>query len=202
VRTPSEDQPPAYVDRKALVVVGSLVVAVLVLVGLSLRRPEVLEYSPTAVGGVEASGPGPHQLTVDASDPKSWRYVDLARGTVVASPAEGWDVAFRRFEVRLNGGAGSSGRAGALDLGPVALDSVTTVPDEGYQAMEANGRDTTLAVLQDWYSYSYTTHLLRPRDQTFAVRTATGRRTALRFVSYYCPGAQPGCVTVRYRFVD
>ena len=68
--------------------------------------------------------------------------------------------------------------------------------------MRAQGRDTTLAVVEDWYSYSFTTHVLRPRDRTFAIRTAAGRHAALRFLSYYCPGAQPGCVTVRYRFVD
>ena len=64
------------------------------------------------------------------------------------------------------------------------------------------GRDTTLAVLEDWYSYSYTTHVLRPRDRTFALRTRDGRHAALRFLSYYCPGAQPGCVTLRFRFLD
>jgi hypothetical protein len=189
-------------SRGALVAIGVMVVVVLVLVGLSLRRPELPEFTPTALGEEAPSGPGPRQLTVDSSDPESWRYVSLARGTVVEDPAPGWDLAFRRFEVRVNGGPGFAGRGGALDLGPVALDSVTSLPKEGYQAMEVAGRDTTLAVLEDWYSYSYTTHVLRPRDRTFALRTADGRHAALRFLSYYCPGAQPGCVTVRYRFVD
>jgi hypothetical protein len=89
---------------------------------------------------------------------------------------------------------------GGSGVSAVALDSVTSVPTEGYRGMEAVGRDTTLAVLNDWYSY--TTHVLRPRDQTFALRTAAGRRAAVRFLSYYCPGAQPGCVTLRYRFID
>ena len=139
---------------------------------------------------------------MDASDPESWRYVDLTRRAVVADPRSGWDVAFRRFEVKVNGGPGFTGRGGALDLGPVALDSVAIVPEDGYEGMKVAGRDTTLALLDDWYSYSYTTHVLRPRDRTFAIRTASGRHAALRFLSYYCPGAQPGCVTVRYRFVD
>jgi hypothetical protein len=45
-------------------------------------------------------------------------------------------------------------------------------------------------------------HVLRPEPRTFAVRTAAGRHAALEFVSYYCPGAQPGCVTMRYRFLE
>jgi hypothetical protein len=190
------------VPRTAAVLIGALVVVVLVLVGISLRRPELPEFPPTAVVREAPGGPGPHLLTVDSSDPESWRYVDLARGTVVEHPASGWDLAFRRFEVRVNGGPGFTGQAGAIDLGDVALDSVTSLPVEGYRGMEVAGRDTTLAVLEDWYTYSYTTHVLRPRERTFALRTASGRRAALRFLSYYCPGAQPGCVTVRYRFLD
>jgi hypothetical protein len=201
-RTPPEARLPARVDRKGVVIVAALVAVVLALVGLSLRSPELPEYPPTPVGGDPPLGAGPHLLTVDASDPESWRYVDLARGTVVEDPAVGWDLAFRRFEVRVNGGAGAAGRAGVIDLGAVAFDSVTMVPADGYAGMEAQGRDTTLAVAADWYSYSYTTHVLRPRDRTFAIRTAVGRRAALRFSSYYCPGARPGCVTIRYRFID
>ncbi|MSR36336.1 MAG: hypothetical protein EXR95_06795 [Gemmatimonadetes bacterium] len=190
------------IPRAAIAAVGALVVAVLVLVGMSLRRPELPVYAATPIGGERPAGAGPHLLTVDASDPELWRHVDLARGTVVDDPSAPWDLAFRRFEVRVNGGAGALGQAGVLDLGPVALDSLASVPAEGYRGMEVAGRDTTLAALEHWYAYSYTTHVLRPLDQTFAFRTAYGRLAALRFVSYYCPGAQPGCVTLRYRFFD
>ena len=190
--------------RAALVGVGVLALAALVLVVLSLRRPELPEYAPTPTDGAVADsvGPGAHLLTVDASSPESWRYADLARGTVVDDPSTGWDLAFRRFEVRVNGGAGSNGMGGAVDLGDVPLDSVSSLPVDGYRGMEASGRDTTNAVLDHWYTYSYTTHVLTPKDRTLAVRTRDGRKVALRFMSYYCPGAEPGCVTVRYRFVE
>ena len=174
----------------------------LVLVALSLRQPELPEFAPSAIGGEPPAGPGPHLLTIDASDPERWHYIDLARGTLVPNPAAGWDLAFRRFEVRVNGGAGFAGGAGVRALGAIPLDSVASVPADGYEAMRAEGRDTTLAVLEDWYSYSYTTHVLRPRDRTYALRTASGRPAALRFESYYCPNAQPGCVTLRYRLLD
>ncbi len=182
---------------------GVLVALVLTLVGLSLRRPELPEFAPTPVEASPAPlGPGEHLLTIDATDENDWRYVDLARGTVVNDASAGWDIAFRRFEVRVNGGAGYAGQGGAVDLGPIALDSVVTLPSTGYQGMEAHGRDTTNAVFDHWYAYSYTTHVLTPKDRTLAVRTHDGRGAALRFVSYYCTGAEPGCVTVRYRFID
>jgi hypothetical protein len=190
------------------VAISALVVVTIVLVGLSIRRPELPVFAPSPI---LAAGEAPDSLaageartlTVDSSDPERWRYVDLARGTVVETPGPtDWDLAFRRFEVRVNGGAGSGAGAGVIDLGEVPLDTVRTVPESGYVGMTASGRDTTHALLDGWYSYSFTTHVLRPEPRTFAVRTATGRHAALEFVSYYCPGAQPGCVTMRYRFLE
>ena len=55
-------------------------------------------------------------------------------------------------------------------------------------------------ILDEWYTYSFTSHVLRPKDQTLGIRTAKGQHVALRFLSYYCTGAQPGCVTIRYAF--
>ena len=200
--TQPEPLPPP-IPRAAKVAIGGLTALVVVLVGLTLRAREVPVFGPTAIGGAAPVGAGPHQVTVDASNPERWTHLSLARGSVVAAPGPlDWDLAFRRFEVRVNGGAGERGQGGALDLGAVALDSVTAAPETGYVGMEAAGRDTTETLLNDWYGYSYTSHLLEPRDRTYALRTADGRRVALRFLSYYCPGAQPGCVTLRYRFLD
>lgn len=194
-------------SRGALLGIGALVVAAVVLVALSVRRPELPVYAPSpilAAGAADSTPPGTTRLlTIDASDPERWRHVDLARGTLVENPgARGWDLAFRRFEVRVNGGAGAGADVGVADLGELPLDSVRALPTEGYAGMQAEGRDTTQALLDDWYSYSFTSHVLRPKARTYAVRTVDGRRAALAFVSYYCPGAQPGCVTLRYRFLD
>src|SRR5688500_2326427 len=52
--------PDQGIPRRVLLIVGALVVVALVLVGLSLRRPELAEFSPTAVDSAEPSGPGPH----------------------------------------------------------------------------------------------------------------------------------------------
>ena len=193
---------------RAQISIAALVLAAIALVVLSLRRPELPEFPPNPILNAnadrEARNAGEaHLLTVDASDPEIWRYVDLERGTVVEAPGpDGWDLAFRRFEVRVNGGAGREAGAGVLALGDVTFDSVRSVPASGYVGMSARGRDTTHALLDDWYSYSFTSHVLRPTPRVFAVRTAQGRHAALEFVSYYCPGARPGCVSVRYRFVD
>ena len=196
-------------SRGARVGIGALVAAAVVLVGLSLRRPELPEFAPSPVLGPDAPMDSEllageeRRLTVDASDPARWRHVDLERGSVVDSPdPETWDLAFRRFEVRVNGGAGQRGGGGVAELGEVPLDSVAAPPATDYVGMTASGRDTTHVLLEGWYSYSFTTHVLRPRPRTFAIRTTEGRHAAIEFVSYYCPGARPGCVTVRYRFLE
>jgi len=204
-RSSPEQEPPARsgVSRGGLIAAGALVAVAVVLVGLSLRNPDVPEYPPTPTEGNGEGGPGPRILTVDASDPDQWRYVNLARGTAVEDPSgTEWDLAFRRFEARVNGGDGFPGVGGVLDLGTLPLDSVLDLPSEGYVGMTAAGRDTSQTLLEDWYSYSFTSHVLQARDRTLGIRTAEGEHAALRFLSYYCPGAQPGCVTMRYQFVQ
>ncbi|NIR44648.1 MAG: hypothetical protein GWM93_10770, partial [Gemmatimonadetes bacterium] len=55
-------------------------------------------------------------------------------------------------------------------------------------------------ILEDWYDYSWTSHILRPAGNVLAIRTADGRYAVLRFVGYYCPGGRPGCVSFVYRY--
>ena len=191
---------PEPVSRRAIAVIVGIGVLAIALVALSLVRPDVPEYAPTPETGVDSASDGSRTLTVDATDSERWRYVTLATGAVSDAAQPGWDLTVRRFEIRVNGGRGFAGQGGVQSLGLVALDSVVALPADGYAGMEINGRDTAQALLDDWYAYSFTSHLLTARDQTLAVRTADGRPAALRVLSYYCPGAEPGCLTIRYRF--
>lgn len=170
------------------------------MVVVSLRRPPVEERTPTPPNRAPVGRTlvGPRMYTLDASDTERWRFFDFSRGSVVESPGPtGWDLAFRRFHVVANGGDGFAGRGGIRDLGAVPFDSVATVPATGYVESEV-GTDTTNAATGEWYDYSFTSHLLRPRPRTYGVRTADGRYAKIRMVSYYCPGATPGCPSFRY----
>ena len=77
------------------------------------------------------------------------------------------------------------------DGGDVAFASVTAAPEAGYQATPA---------FAGWYRYGFLSHVLSPRPRVWAVRAADGRYAKMEFVSYYCPGSQPGCLTFRYVF--
>jgi hypothetical protein len=179
---------------------AAILVVVVLLVAMSVRRPQPPTFVPTPVQPRAAVDrlTGPDLITVDASDASRWRFFSFAAGSVVETPDRaGWDLAFRRFQVIVNGGRGFAGAGGALDLGAVAFDSVGAAPADGYVVTIARS-DSVNEALHRWYDYSFTSHLLTPKQNVFAVRTADGRYAKLQFAGYYCPGATPGCVTFRY----
>jgi hypothetical protein len=184
------------------ILVGIITVVTVLLVGASLRQPPIVTYLPTPPDPREVGdGPvGPTVHTVDARSGQDWTFFDFSRGSTVEDPApDEWDLAFRRFHVMVNGGPGFAGEGGVLDLGEGTLDTLASVPREGYAAA-VSGRDSTSAALARWYAYSWSSHVLTPRPRVYAVRTADGRYAALEILGYYCPGADPGCPTFRYRY--
>lgn len=189
-------------NRAAALITGGLVLMAVALVTLSLRREPPVTYVPSPVEPREVGDSlvGPIRVTIEASDPDRWVYFDFSRGSVVVEPRpEGWDLAFRRFNVMVNGGPGFPGRGGARALAVDGLDSVSRVPASGYVVVGAPG-DSVNPALERWYDYGFTSHLLTPRPHVYAVRTARGTYAALRFLSYYCPGARAGCVTFEYLY--
>ena len=185
-----------------LAVGGSAIALMILLVASGLRRSAPETFAPTPIELRPARGQlvGPTLVTVDASQPDRWRFFSFEEGTVAQNPDPlGWDLAFRRFRVIANGGAGFAGTGGIADLGEVALEDVRAVPTTGY-VPNTVGSDTVNTAVQEWYDYSYFSHLLSPKPTVYAIRTADGRFAKLEFVGYYCPGAVPGCVTFRYVF--
>lgn len=181
-------------------IVAGIVALGSTMVAHSLRRPTPEAYPPTTPR-IQPAGDtlvGPVLYTIDASSPDEWQYFDFSRGSVVAPDDRlGWDLAFRRFHIIANGGAGFAGRGGIIDLGPVAFDSVVAAPPTGYTSTTVR-RDSTNAAIARWYDYGWTSHVLRPKPHVWIVRTADGRHAMMQIVSYYCPGARPGCLTFRY----
>lgn len=180
--------------------VGVFVLVVVLLVGMTLRRPEPPSFTPSPIQPRPAAAGlvGPELITIDATDGTRWRYFSFASGSVVDRPGPlDWDLALRRFQVIANGGTGLAGSGGIIDLGEVSFDAVVAVPADGYVGTRVRSDSVNLAV-QRWYAYSFTSHLLSPKPHVYAVRTADGRYAKLEFMAYYCPGATPGCVTFRY----
>ena len=174
--------------------VGAVVGIAFVLVALTLRAPEVPTYAPTpVVAGEPARGlVGPVLYTVDASAPESWRYFSFRLGSVVdGAGARDWDLAFKRYSIVAGEGVG------IVDLGEARLADVRVVPATGYVANEGRAEPRNPAIAS-WYRYGFFSHVLSPKPHVWAVRTADGRYAKLEMISYYCPGARPGCPTFRY----
>jgi HmuY protein len=192
--------PPARQWIVPGVVASIILVIAVMLVARSLQAPELPTYPPTTTSAGDAGDAlvGPVTFTVDAASSDGWTYFDFSRGGVVSNedPA-GWDLAFRRFHVIANGGGTFTGRGEIADMGRIAFDSVTEAPDSGWTPTETR-RDTSNAAIAHWYRYSWISHILSPNDHVYVVRTADGRYAKFRILSYYCPGAQPGCVTIEY----
>ncbi len=201
----TERPPIRPTSRRAWILPGVLLATVALLAATfvvgSLRRPEPPSFAP---GGpppreVGDSLVGPRVYTVDARDEREWRWFDFSRGAVVESAAGGWDLAFRRHDILVNGGEGFSGEGGAIALDGVSFDALSEAPEAGY-AGSAAGRDSSNTVFEDWYDYGFTSHLLEPKPAVYAIRTADGRYAKLQILSYYCPEAVSGCVTFRYAY--
>ncbi len=195
-QTEASRRPPVA----AVVIIGLLVVAAVIFVASSLRRSAPLTSYPVSVVDPQEVGDrlvGPSVITVDGRGDTP-TFFDFSTGSVVESPEPlGWDLSFQRFAILANGGPGLAGQGGILDLGITSLDSLTAVPTGGYSVNTA-GSETSNAATERWYDYSWTSHLLSPKPNVFAVRTADSRYAVFEILSYYCPGAQAGCTTIRY----
>ena len=193
---------PLRPPKAAIVIIGFLVIAAVIFVASSLRQSAPLTFYPVSVVDPQEVGEqlvGPSVFTVDGRV-DDFAYFDFSSGSVVESPGPlGWDLAFQRFTILANGGPNFAGQGGILDLGITSLDSVTAVPTNGYE-VNSSGGDVSNAATARWYEYSWTSHLLTPKLTVFAVRTADSRYAVFQILSYYCPAAQAGCTTIRYRY--
>jgi hypothetical protein len=153
---------------------------------------------------------GPVFYTLEARAAEQWTYFDFSRGSVVEVPHQfgvDWDLAFQRHKILANGGATNpKGRGAILNLGAVAFDAVMEVPAEGYieDVIASINPDTIVTenlAIKAWYHYNFLTHVLQPKTNVYAIRTADGKYAKMRLVSYYCDGGQAsGCFTIEYAY--
>jgi hypothetical protein len=171
-----------------LVVLGYLVVS-------SLVRKEIATFEPTPPPA-ESSRPPPvgvtDTLTIDARNPDTWQWVDVDQGRMRVPPdTAGWDLVVRRFHL-------APARA-AVDLGPGGYGQVVESPpaDSGYFTTVHDG-DPTNAATERWYTYGMVSHLLESKGHVYVIPTSEGQHAKLEVLSYYCPGLEAGCFTIRY----
>ena len=164
---------------------------------------------------------GVYRLVVDASDEDAWVYFDFDSKSEVEAPADpkaslDWDLGFRRFLVKSNGGVSGLGGMSVAALAEVSFDEVTVAPVGGYLE-DAPGQvdpDAPDEVIQDevdyafnvendasstgWFDYNPTDHTLSPAAVVYVVRTVEGCYYKLQFVRYYDGAGSPAILTLRF----
>jgi len=137
-----------------------------------------------------------------------------------------WDIAFRRFVMRLNSGVSGPGCVEAGRTGPgTTFDALTTVPgDVAFFAEEYFSGDSCefivdatgmgpQTVLSSYFAYA---SCLSMTGNVYIVALGDGRHVKLQVLSYYTPAAQDACdstgtapmpsgsgnMRVRWAFVD
>ncbi|MEM6368561.1 MAG: HmuY family protein [Myxococcota bacterium] len=170
--------------------------------------------------------PGIFVSQTNASDREAWVYVDIDAQEVIELTEPGdvaeWDLAFRRSNIKINGG--HSGR-GPVELAPMAgasFDDVTQAPVALYRVdlpavgevdperpsfINDDGTDFALGRSHDasptgWFDYDIRFHTLSGANAVFAVRSSENQYFKVRFIDYYNDAGTSGFPTFRWAPID
>ena len=169
--------------------------------------PASATYSPTPPRPVETVEhlTEPIVYTIDARSENVWVYFDFSRGAVVPvldSKEDAWDLAFKRYVMKTNGGRSNpDGQGAVLKLRRRDFVALSKVPgDVEFQAdvHPKNRLHPFNPVLEKWYNYSYLANVLAPKPEVYVIRTQEGKYAKMRMLSYYCTGNVAGCMTFEY----
>jgi hypothetical protein len=163
--------------------------------------------SSASAGGVTTTSVDATAGGFGGSGSEPFVYVSFAGGAAakasIDDPAsfdsDAWDLAFKRYVIRSNGGdSGTGGVAVAIQL-VGELDQVTSVPQAAeFEADEWMDGDCQLVtdplgapttVFSDWYAIADT--VLTPQPRVHVVRLRDGAHIKLRITSYYGDGDDP-----------
>lgn len=141
------------------------------------------------------------EMIVDATNKESKVYVDLDSGremkTEEAFATNDWDLAFKRFEITLNGGSSNpQGLVRVAVLEGRDFEALTQAPADGYQ--QDGAQSVFTAVNGGWYYYDLGTHKLTTKDELYVVQTSDGVYFKLRMGSYYDASGTPARLSLSY----
>lgn len=128
-------------------------------------------------------------------------YLDLIGGKKVeltdvqARQSGDWDIAFKRWQIKLNGGDSGPGGVGAVIVPDKNLAEVAAAPAGPYAAdtyfdakcmVQLDSIDGLLTVLSDWYDYDGVTMQLMPRKEVIVLNRRDGKgHIKVQLTGYY-----------------
>jgi hypothetical protein len=146
------------------------------------------------------NGDGTFTTIVDAVSMTEVTGFDFQTRTEHAPSDKVWDLWFRRFEVRSNGGVNGEGGVEVAVLPLADFATLKRAPGGGWVSDTID--DTAFNAGDGWYVYDPSVHLLKPRDIVYVVRSAEGAYFKLQFTSYYDDAGGSGHPTFRWAPVE
>ena len=186
------------------------VLIVLAVVGVfvwGFFQPKPTGFSPTNPDAGAFITDDWTRYTIDATDRENWVFFNFGLGRAVDASftTPDWDVAFKRTDLLTNSGVTNpAGEGGAMNLGEIPLESATAPPSAAFSFDEFGGEDGDDQInpeISRWYDYSFITHTVHVKAQTYLIRAGEDRDALVFFDSYYCEDEAPGCITFRYRLI-
>lgn len=166
------------------------------------------------------------KIAINATDNNAWVHIDLtaARQVVPGDPGNdpsGWDVAFKRTDIKANSGVSGSGMVAIADGLRDTWNTRTAAYTDGmkyhvdeadklafitYPAAERTGDPQCGNINSDfgWYYYSAFCddgkgiHRITPRDVVYVVKGRDGNYWKLRMLDYYDAAGTSGHPSVEY----
>ena len=160
---------------------------------------------------IDASAGGAEQAASNA-----YVYLDLVAGKKVGSgdieaqKARTWDIAFKRWQIKINSGDSGPGGVVSAPVGGVELSQVTQAPVGGYVEddyfdagcqLSLDGNNGLRTALSDWYEYNFITHQLAPKKQVYVLKRRDGQGSIKLQLTGYYKGSTAGIFTVRWAFL-
>lgn len=193
-------------------------IALTLLVACNTLQPDPGE--PTLSGIVVTDeGSGLYRLDVDASDESSWVLFDFAKRA--AATGDDWDVGFKRFLVKTNGGVSGEGGVRVAAVAGASFEALTRAPVDGWtedRPGEDAPTDKPDEILESdidhafnqpndasengWYLYDPTDHTLSAADLVYVVEARDGKFYKVAFERYYDDAGSPAILTLRFGEVD
>lgn len=144
---------------------------------------------------------------VAALDQLDWVYFDFETMTAptvdVPRESDEWDVAFRRFVIKVNGGVSGMGGVEfaivenltftALTLPPVNAEWLADLPDDA-EDPDVDPEFLMATGPTGWFDYNPANHVLTPRDRIYVLRSVEGIYYKIQMQTYYDSAGSPAHV--------
>lgn len=182
-----------------------LVLAIGLFVGCSDDDDPTGPTTPEGTASTEWNSAGYWSSAINATGTDNFMYYSFTeKDTVTISKdanATGWDIAFRREEIKTNGGtsATSGGDVEAASLGAVDFDAVTIADTAGVTWTS----DYIDAFIDEWYNYNPVTHVLTANQFVYSMLDASGEHYVKFQVDSMVGGGMPpdmGTVYFKYYY--